>query len=189
MTWITPPVKLTSYRLSDKTTRRECATTYSLTNGRVGQQAAEKCDIASRGDSLDDLTTSHIGEELVGQKSWDKLALVCDGGGQDCAVQDVVLQKRSEQTLVLSQRLDGLVADAGERLVRGCQDGNILCTAEALDELSKAGKSENAAQAGKLRRRVQCLSERWYSTVRLGQDGARKGEDGQLGEHVQIGLQ
>lgn len=129
------------------------------------------------------MAASDVGEELVGQQSRDKLALVGDSRGEDRAIEDVVLQQRSQQSFVGSQRRKGRVVNLGEGFIRGRKDSNILRATEALDQRTKTGKCENTAQAAELTGRVQGLSERWGSAIRLSENGTRKSEDGELGKH------
>ena len=132
------------------------------------------------------MAASYVSEELVSQQSRDELALVGDSRGEDRAIEDVVLQQGSQQSLVGSQRCKCLVVDLGEGFVRGRKDGDILRATETLDQRTKTGKCENTTQAAELTGRVQGLGERWDSAIRLSENGTRKSKDGELGKHSGI---
>jgi hypothetical protein len=87
------------------------------------------------------LAASDVSEELVGQQSRDELALVGDSRGEDRAIEDVVLQQRSQQSFVGSQRSKGRVVNLGECFIRGRKDSNILRAIETLDQRTETGRT------------------------------------------------
>ena len=155
----------------------EVSGTYSSSDRRVGQKTTVDGDVSVVRDGLDDLASRHLGEERVGQRGWHEGTGVCDRRRRVGSVQDMVLQKSSEQSRVGSQTRQSLVVDLSKSRVRWCQNGDVGKPGQRFEELRLS--SEDTLQDAQVGSRVERRSEIGGGLILAVRKG-RKGEDSEV---------
>jgi hypothetical protein len=157
---------------------------YSLSNGRLLEQARVEIHIRTRLNSPDNLTIGQVCVCGVRQLAGDERWCLCDGAREVCTIQDMVGEKSiDERSVVGTECACGWAREElGERSIVGSKERDIGQSRQLLDDLWV--QSEVRCQVGEVRiaGKGRAQVRRWLRSSQRGESRQRE----ELGMHFKL---